>query len=481
MPPAWIYVVLGVGGVLSLVMFLTIRDWEQHEVETRAADLIQEQVEQVQVTILRSMEVLYSIASLHTTQGRIERTQFREFVQQAITRQPEIQALSWNPVVPAERRKEVELTARADGFQDFQFHEMDSVGRFVPAKDRTTYVPVLYIEPLASNSAALGYDLASDAMRFSSIERARDSGKPVATAPIQLAQGPENQAGFLVLLPVYHGALPPATLAERQANVRGFAVAVFRVNDLVGRFFHELKARGIEANLYDGSRTGELLYGQTTDANKTGKVIHLEVAGRQWAMVFKPLPALTVSVSHLQSWLALLGGLAFTLLTSAYLYGGWRRAFDIAAANAALQEEVAVRQRAEAAADSANQAKSDFLASMSHEIRTPLNAILGYTQLMQRDPQFPPEQRDAISGISSSGKHLLGLINEILDLSKIEAGRMELQPVNFDLAMFGNGLAATFCPLCAQKKIRFRLEVGSANPDFSLSSLTGGEGRGEEA
>jgi CheY-like chemotaxis protein len=97
---------------------------------------------------------------------------------------------------------------------------------------------------------------------------------------------------------------------------------------------------------------------------------------------------------------------------------------------------------------------------MSHEIRTPLNAILGYTQLMQRDASLPPEQRDAVSGITSSGKHLLGLINEILDLSKIEAGRMELNPVDFDLTALASGLAATFRPLCAQKRIGFRLEAG---------------------
>ena len=125
-------------------------------------------------------------------------------------------------------------------------------------------------------------------------------------------------------------------------------------------------------------------------------------------------------------------------MITAYLFGGWRRTVQIAAAN---------------------QAKSDFLASMSHEIRTPLNAILGYAQLMQRDAGLPPEQRDAVAGISASGQHLLGLINEILDLSKIEAGRMELNPVDFDLAALANGLAATFRPLCAQKKIGFRVVI----------------------
>ena len=114
-------------------------------------------------------------------------------------------------------------------------------------------------------------------------------------------------------------------------------------------------------------------------------------------------------------------------------------------------------KKAEAEAAAANQAKSDFLASMSHEIRTPLNAIVGYAQLMQHDPELSPEQRDAISGINGSSQHLIGLINEILDLSKIEAGRMNLHPEDFDLHALGRSLVATFQPLCAQKRIGLRL------------------------
>src|SRR6185295_8318491 len=96
------------------------------------------------------------------------------------------------------------------------------------------------------------------------------------------------------------------------------------------------------------------------------------------------------------------------------------------------------------------------------EIRTPLNAILGYAQLMRRDRHLAPEHRDSIAGIHTSGQHLLGLINEVLDLAKIEARKMDLQPVDFDLASLARGLAATFKPLCAQKRIGFRIEFDPA-------------------
>lgn len=418
-------------------MFLMMRGEEQKAVEKHAYDLAEEQAEKLRVSMLRSMEVLYSIASLHAAQGGLTRNEFHEFVQQALARQPELQALSWNPIVTAAQRTEYEAAAVADGLTNFEFCEKNAAGFFQRATSRATYVPVYYIEPLPSNRPALGFDLGSDPERFSCLNRAADTAQPVATAPIHLAQGPANQAGLLVLLPVYSGKTP-ATPAERREELVGFAVAVFRINDLVQSEFSDLKKQGIEACLFDGSPGGELIYGNKIAGNR----VSLEAGGRKWVMEFSPTPQFIAAQSRFQSWLVLAGGLAFTFLAAAYLFGSWRLTVEIAAAN---------------------QAKSDFLASMSHEIRTPLNAILGYTQLMQRDVSLPPEQRDSLAGISASGRHLLGLINEILDLSKIEAGRMELNPIDFDLALLADGLAATFRPLCAQKRVGFRLDLTDGN------------------
>jgi len=115
--------------------------------------------------------------------------------------------------------------------------------------------------------------------------------------------------------------------------------------------------------------------------------------------------------------------------------------------------------------EEANRHKSVFLASMSHELRTPLNAILGFSELLidSNNGQFPPATRKRfLEQIHSSGKHLLGLINDILDLSKIEAGQMELRLQTIAVAEVVTQVASTIEPLAAQKKIELRIAEGSA-------------------
>jgi PAS domain S-box-containing protein len=105
------------------------------------------------------------------------------------------------------------------------------------------------------------------------------------------------------------------------------------------------------------------------------------------------------------------------------------------------------------AADAANRAKSQFLASMSHELRTPLNGILGYTQILHRDAALTPKQRDGVGIIHQSAEHLLALINDVLDLAKIEARKLVLHPAEFDLPEFVRAVEAVFQPRARDKNL----------------------------
>ncbi|MEI6139127.1 MAG: ATP-binding protein [Mariniphaga sp.] len=124
--------------------------------------------------------------------------------------------------------------------------------------------------------------------------------------------------------------------------------------------------------------------------------------------------------------------------------------------------EMAVR------AETANKAKSVFLANMSHEIRTPLNAIIGFSQLMNRDKTMADTQREYTTSIIRAGEHLLALINDILELSKVEAGRVALNPTNIDLHSFMNDIQLIFKERVQTKHLWLLFETVGEIPHYVI-------------
>lgn len=131
-----------------------------------------------------------------------------------------------------------------------------------------------------------------------------------------------------------------------------------------------------------------------------------------------------------------------------------------------VQERTAELAIAKDKAEVANQAKSTFLANMSHELRSPLNAILGFSQLMTRSQTLSPEHQENISIISSSGEHLLTLINNVLDLSKIESGRTSLNPKKFDLYRLLSDLEDMFELKADDKQLQLIFECSPDVPQY---------------
>jgi signal transduction histidine kinase/putative methionine-R-sulfoxide reductase with GAF domain len=136
----------------------------------------------------------------------------------------------------------------------------------------------------------------------------------------------------------------------------------------------------------------------------------------------------------------------------------------IAIQNARLFREIEAKGRQ---LEIASQHKSQFLANMSHELRTPLNAILGYTELIADSiyGEVPERMQEVLDRVDKSGRHLLGLINDILDLSKIEAGQLRLAPVDYSMEDVVRSAAVAAEPLAAEKRLELAVTVA---PDLPL-------------
>ncbi len=140
-------------------------------------------------------------------------------------------------------------------------------------------------------------------------------------------------------------------------------------------------------------------------------------------------------------------------------------AAQLSAAKDALELNSGQLEVARTAADSANQSKSTFLANMSHEIRTPLTSILGYAELVLEPDQTASDRHDCLQIIRRSAKHLLELINEVLDLSKIEAGRMTVESIPCNPAQLLSEVVSMVRPRAEEKNVSMRLEFDGAFPD----------------
>ena len=349
--------VLAVAAVTSLSMAVFVALWRFENQTAKASFEIvaQERFDALQTNVTLTLNSLVSLGAFFDGSVQVERDEFGRFAKDLLARDSAIQALEWIPQTPNRLRADRENSAHRDGFTAFAFTERLPQGRLVRAGERAEYFPVFFVEPLPGNEKALGFDLASDPVRDASLRSSAATGDLVATSRVKLVQEIGDQYGFLVFRPVFRGGLLPASAAERRERLLGFALAVFRVGDIIQKEESVARAAsGLHAVIFDaGAKPGErLLYPKSApfdsleDLPKGFRAVReIPVGGRRWLIAVYPSPG-AFRPSHWSSWLSLAAGTLLTTLLLGYLLLNRSRRLAIETARERLEDLVQLRTAA---------------------------------------------------------------------------------------------------------------------------------------
>ncbi|MCX5675017.1 MAG: CHASE domain-containing protein [Planctomycetota bacterium] len=343
------FLVLGGGIAATLVLFNAVDAWDESNAQADFARVARTRVADIRRTLEPNLFMLQSLASFYSASGAMNRDEFHEFVQPFLRRFGCVQAIAWAPRVYGAQRDALEEAVRNDGCPDFRITEATADGRLDRAAGRDEYFPVCLVEPYGGNTTVVGFDLASDPVRRAAMEQARDTGRMAATARVRLGQETGRPWGILVFQPVYRRGAPVASVEDRRASLEGFAVAIFRMADLVESVLAPRPSKDLHLSIYDASaRRGErLLYHHRSRLAKAqpqaetsaqeepeplagpSRTESFGVAGRRWEILTWPEGDLVDEAGDEYARTVLGGGLALSLLLAAWLAGSAARTAQI--------------------------------------------------------------------------------------------------------------------------------------------------------
>lgn len=314
--------------LLVFGVFLTLRHLEEEHIHASFDNVARERLDGLETNVALTLNNLTSLDAFFDASQRFDRAGFARFATALLAQNRAIQALEWIPRVPDNQRADYEQAARADGFLSFQFTEVLPNGKMGTAAQREEYFPVYFVEPMAGNEKALGFDLASNPTRQQALQRSALTGQMVATGRVTLVQETANQYGALVFYPVYRKGLEPQDESHRRSSLIGFALGVFRIQDIVEKTgANPNPASGLRVAIFDrDAEAGQRLlypkgapFDSVTDLPKGfHRVRTLKVAGRTWEIAAYPLPS-AFQPSHSSSWSVLGAGLLLISLLTLHL------------------------------------------------------------------------------------------------------------------------------------------------------------------
>jgi len=399
---------------LVVLFFIKARSWEQQKIDAEFYRTSKTITTSLEKSIHKYMEVLFSTKSLYVSSDVVTKDEFSKFVNRALIQNPGIQAISWNPIVKNSDLASFEKELSLNGDGSFEFKEKNENGLIVNVKSRKEYVVVVFIEPFEKNKKALGYDVASDAIRLEALHLARDSGQPVATHKISLIQGVKKLNGLIIFFPVYINGKPDVTLEEKRNNITGYIAGVFKIEGMIETAIDETIESTNEGIERDNLRicivnhhaptgkkiiyrsNGSLTEQQTLDffrklkkksSDLTVKPNLLSFADQKWELRVQYIPAALIARHNWHVWFVLVKGILFTGILGGFLLIITGRT-SIIESSIALKEEAEkeLRQTQKTLIHSEKlSAIGKLSASVAHEFNNPIYGIRNVLESVESD------------------------------------------------------------------------------------------------
>lgn len=328
-----------------------------------------------------------------------------------------------------------------------------------PSPVQDEYAPVIFSQETVKH--IISVDMMSGKEDHDNILRSRSTGKGALTSPFKLLKS--NHLGVVLTFTVYKYDLPPnATPQERIHATLGYLGASFDVPSLVDKLLEQLASkRKIVVNLYDTTNHTSPIEMYGSDFTPSGD-LHISsidfgdpTRKHEMHCRFKHEPSLPWSAIIISTAVAII-----VLLVGHIIYATLNSLEK-------AEHDYRVMRELKGQAEAADVAKSQFLATVSHEIRTPMNGVLGMLQMLM-DTELDTTQQDFVVTAQESGKVLINLINEVLDLAKIESGRIELEAVPFDVRDILDNVISLFYEKSQAKGIELAVLVSDQVPDVLI-------------